>query len=147
LILKVIPDTLFLPVWANGFACCARAVAQAAQVSERHLANLEAASGNASILILLQVAQALNCSVFELLGKVTTSSPEWLLIRKSAAWRAQRSAAAAYKNQHCRHVCGPWRRSGKISPYCLGGFARRWQVNLLKSSGGQLQLDFCRVKP
>lgn len=59
-----------------------RAVAQAAQVSERHLANLEAGSGNASILILLQVAQALNCSVVELLGDVTTSSPEWLLIRE-----------------------------------------------------------------
>ena len=59
-----------------------RAVALAAQVSERHLANLEAGSGNASILILLQVAQALNCSVVELLGDVTTSSPEWLLIRE-----------------------------------------------------------------
>ena len=59
-----------------------RAVAQAAQVSERHLANLEAGSGNASILILLQVAQALNCSVVELLGDMTTSSPEWLLIRE-----------------------------------------------------------------
>ena len=59
-----------------------RAVAQAAQVSERHLANLEAGSGNASILILLQVAQALNCSIVELLGDVTTSSPEWLLIRE-----------------------------------------------------------------
>ena len=59
-----------------------RAVAQAAQVSERHLANLEAGRGNASVLILLQVAQALNCSIVELLGDVTTSSPEWLLIRE-----------------------------------------------------------------
>ncbi len=59
-----------------------RAVAHAAQVSERHLANLESGTGNASILILLQVAQALQCSIFELLGDVTTSSPEWLLIRE-----------------------------------------------------------------
>jgi len=64
-----------------------RAVAQAAQVSERHLANLEAGSGNASILILLQVAQALNCSVVELLGDITTSSPEWLIIRELLAGR------------------------------------------------------------
>ena len=64
-----------------------RAVAQSAKVSERHLANLEAGSGNASILILLQVAQALNCSVVELLGDVTTSSPEWLLIRELLAGR------------------------------------------------------------
>jgi XRE family transcriptional regulator, aerobic/anaerobic benzoate catabolism transcriptional regulator len=59
-----------------------RAVAQNAGVSERHLANLESGTGNASILILLQVAQALQCSIFELLGDITTSSPEWLLIRE-----------------------------------------------------------------
>jgi XRE family aerobic/anaerobic benzoate catabolism transcriptional regulator len=64
-----------------------RAVAQAAQVSERHLANLESGTGNASILILLQVAQALQCSIFELLGDVTTSSPEWLLIRELLSTR------------------------------------------------------------
>jgi XRE family transcriptional regulator, aerobic/anaerobic benzoate catabolism transcriptional regulator len=59
-----------------------RAVALSAGVSERHLANLESGTGNASILILLQVAQALQCSIFELLGDITTSSPEWLLIRE-----------------------------------------------------------------
>ncbi len=59
-----------------------KAVALAADVSERHLANLEYGVGNASILILLQVAQALHCSLAELLGDVTTSSPEWLLIRE-----------------------------------------------------------------
>jgi XRE family aerobic/anaerobic benzoate catabolism transcriptional regulator len=59
-----------------------KAVAQAAQVSERHLANLEYGIGNASILVLLQVAGALQCSLAELVGDVTTSSPEWLLIRE-----------------------------------------------------------------
>src|SRR5512140_381378 len=59
-----------------------KAVAQAAQVSERHLANLEYGIGNASILVLLQVAGALQCSLAELLGDVTTSSPEWLMIRE-----------------------------------------------------------------
>ncbi|NWF48201.1 helix-turn-helix transcriptional regulator [Hydrogenophaga sp. D2P1] len=59
-----------------------KAVALAADVSERHLANLEYGTGNASILVLLQVAQALQCSLTELLGDVTTSSPEWLLIRE-----------------------------------------------------------------
>ena len=59
-----------------------KAVALAADVSERHLANLEYGEGNASILVLLQVAGALNCSLTELLGDVTTSSPEWLLIRE-----------------------------------------------------------------
>ena len=59
-----------------------KAVALAADVSERHLANLEYGIGNASILVLLQVAGALQCSLAELLGDVTTSSPEWLLIRE-----------------------------------------------------------------
>ncbi len=59
-----------------------KAVALAADVSERHLANLEYGTGNASILVLLQVAQALHCPLAELLGDVTTSSPEWLLIRE-----------------------------------------------------------------
>lgn len=59
-----------------------KAVAQAADVSERHLANLEYGVGNASILVLLQVAQTLQCPLAELLGDITTSSPEWLLIRE-----------------------------------------------------------------
>ena len=59
-----------------------KAVALAAAVSERHLANLEYGTGNASILILLQVAQALQCSLAEMLGDVTTSSPEWLMLRE-----------------------------------------------------------------
>ncbi|MCB2022734.1 MAG: helix-turn-helix transcriptional regulator [Rhizobacter sp.] len=59
-----------------------KAVALAADVSERHLANLEYGIGNASILVLLQVAGALHCSLAELTGDVTTSSPEWLLIRE-----------------------------------------------------------------
>ncbi len=58
-----------------------KAVAVAAGVSERHLANLEYGEGNASILVLLQVAGALQCALAELIGDVTTLSPEWLLIR------------------------------------------------------------------
>ncbi|MET0520091.1 MAG: helix-turn-helix transcriptional regulator [Burkholderiaceae bacterium] len=59
-----------------------KAVAAAAEVSERHLANLEYGQGNASILVLLQVAGALHCSLAELIGDVSTSSPEWLLLRE-----------------------------------------------------------------
>ncbi|HEY6086128.1 MAG TPA: helix-turn-helix transcriptional regulator [Burkholderiaceae bacterium] len=59
-----------------------KAVALAADVSERHLANLEYGVGNASTLVLLNVAAALQCSLAELLGDVTTSTPEWLLIRE-----------------------------------------------------------------
>ncbi len=66
-----------------------KAVARAAEVSERHLANLEYGTGNASILVLLQVSQALQCSLAELLGDVSTSSPEWLLIRELLEHRSE----------------------------------------------------------
>ena len=56
-------------------------LAQLADVSERHLANLEAGDGNPSVLILAQVAKALDCPIAELLGDETTDSPDWLLIR------------------------------------------------------------------
>jgi XRE family transcriptional regulator, aerobic/anaerobic benzoate catabolism transcriptional regulator len=58
-----------------------RAMAATAGISERYLANLEYGTGNASVLVLTQVATALQCSAAELLGDVSTSSPEWLLIR------------------------------------------------------------------
>ena len=66
-----------------------RAVALAADVSERHLANLEYGTGNVSVLVLLQVSQALQCSLAELLGDVTTTSPEWLLIRELLSKRSE----------------------------------------------------------
>ena len=66
-----------------------KAVALTAEVSERHLANLEYGMGNASILVLQQVATALQCSLAELVGDVTTSSPEWLLIRELLEHRSE----------------------------------------------------------
>ena len=66
-----------------------KAVAVAADVSERHLANLEYGTGNASILVLQQVAHALHCSLAELVGDFTTQSPEWLLIRELLEHRSE----------------------------------------------------------
>jgi XRE family transcriptional regulator, aerobic/anaerobic benzoate catabolism transcriptional regulator len=62
-----------------------KSLALAAEVSERHLANLEGGTGNASILVLLQVANALECSIAEFTGDVSASSPEWLMIRAMLA--------------------------------------------------------------
>jgi XRE family transcriptional regulator, aerobic/anaerobic benzoate catabolism transcriptional regulator len=59
-----------------------KALAAAADVSERHLANLEYGVGNASILVLQQVADALECPLAELHGDLATSNPEWLMLRK-----------------------------------------------------------------
>lgn len=57
-------------------------LARVASVSERHLANLERGVGNVSILVLQSIARAFNCAVAELVGDITTSTPEWLLIRE-----------------------------------------------------------------
>ena len=64
-----------------------KAGALAADVSERHLANLEYGIGNASFLVLSQVADALQCAVAELIGDVSTSNPEWLMIREQLEHR------------------------------------------------------------
>ena len=59
-----------------------KGVALASGVSERHLANLEYGIGNASILVLQQVATALDCALAELVGDVTTGTPDWLMLRE-----------------------------------------------------------------
>ncbi len=46
-------------------------------------------TGNASILVLQQVAHALHCSLAELVGDFTTQSPEWLLIRELLEHRSE----------------------------------------------------------
>lgn len=66
-----------------------KAVALAADVSERYLANLEHGTGNPSLLILDQIAGALQCSPVELIGDITISSPEWLLIRELLEGRSE----------------------------------------------------------
>ena len=57
-------------------------LAREAGISERHLANLETGTGNASVLLLRQLAQALNCSMAELVGQDGVASPELILIRQ-----------------------------------------------------------------
>jgi XRE family aerobic/anaerobic benzoate catabolism transcriptional regulator len=59
-----------------------RVLAQQADVSERHLANLETGQGNASVMLLRQLAAALNCTIAELVGEDPATSPEWSLIRQ-----------------------------------------------------------------
>ena len=62
-----------------------KALAAAAQVSERHLANMEYGLGNASVLVLLQVANALQSSLGELLGDEVSALPDALMIRQMLA--------------------------------------------------------------
>lgn len=65
----------------NGRGMTRKELAAAAGVSERHLGNLELGVGNASVLILLQVASALKCKPADLLQD-DERSVEWSLIRE-----------------------------------------------------------------
>ena len=65
----------------NGRGMTRKELAAAAGVSERHLGNLELGVGNASVLILLQVASALKCRPADLL-RDDDRSVEWSLIRE-----------------------------------------------------------------
>lgn len=83
-----------------------KAVAQAAGISERHLANLEYGEGNISILLLLQVAQALEVPLVQLLGDGGGASAEWGLLcellahRDEATLRRVRLAVSELLAQH-----------------------------------------------
>lgn len=104
-----------------------KALSVAAEVSERHLANLEYGVGNASVLVLLQVAQALQCSLAELLGDVTTRSPEWLLIREllenrdEGVLRRVREAIGELLGTGGAHGRGAMARSSRIALIGLRG--------------------------
>ncbi len=72
-----------------------KALAKLADVSERHLANVESGVGNASIQFLRQLTTVLNCSLEELVGDETASSPEWLMIREILRGRSDEELARA----------------------------------------------------
>ncbi|WP_233151671.1 helix-turn-helix transcriptional regulator [Pelomonas sp. KK5] len=98
-----------------------KALATAADVSERHLANLEYGVGNASILVLLQVSQALQCTLAELLGDVTTTSPEWLLIRELLENRDEATLKRVRESLGTLLGSGPSGRGSRIALIGLRG--------------------------
>jgi len=75
-----------------------RVLAQAAHVSERHLANLETGQGNASVMLLRQLAHALNCTIAELVGEEAVASAEWSLIRQLLRGRDEASLQRARRS-------------------------------------------------
>ena len=66
-----------------------KALARLAAVSERHVANVESGVSNASIQFLRQLTAVLNCSLAEMIGDETASSPEWLMIREILRGRSE----------------------------------------------------------
>ena len=72
-----------------------KALARLAGVSERHVANVESGVGNASIQFLRQLTSVLNCTLAEMIGDETASSPEWLMIREVLRGRSEAELALA----------------------------------------------------
>ncbi len=112
-----------------------RALALASDVSERHLANLELGVGNASVLVLRQVAHALDCELVDLLNDEGANGPEWLLVRELLRGRSDdelRRARLALSELYGQ--AGPAdARSSRIALVGLRGAG--------KSSLGQLLAD------
>ena len=72
-----------------------KALAAAADVSERHLANLESGVGNASILVLVALARALDCPLTAIVADAAHDSPERFLIDDLLSRRSDEELVAA----------------------------------------------------
>ncbi len=72
-----------------------KALAQLADVSERHVANVESGVGNASIQFLRQLCGVLNCSLAEMTGDETATSRDWLMSREILRGRNDEELAKA----------------------------------------------------
>jgi XRE family aerobic/anaerobic benzoate catabolism transcriptional regulator len=109
-----------------------RILAETADVSERHLANLEGGTGNVSIIVLAQVAAALDCSLAELLGDETTNSPEWLMIRQILHGRDTAGLKQAHQALAALFAGAPQpRRSDRIALIGLRGAGKSTLGRLL----------------
>jgi XRE family transcriptional regulator, aerobic/anaerobic benzoate catabolism transcriptional regulator len=127
-----------------------KALSAAADVSERHLANLEYGVGNASVLVLLQVAQALHCSLAELLGDVTTRSPEWLMLREllghsdEATLRRAREAVGELLGTGGAHGKGTSPRSARVALVGLRGAGKSTLGRMLAEDLGYPFVELSR---
>jgi XRE family aerobic/anaerobic benzoate catabolism transcriptional regulator len=72
-------------------------LAEAAGVSERHLANLETGQGNASVMLLRDLARALASSIGELVGEESATGGEWTRIREMLRGRDEAALSRVRK--------------------------------------------------
>src|SRR3982751_4060501 len=92
-------------------------LALAAGVSERHLANLETGQGNASVMLLRQLAQALSATIAELVGEDALASPEWSAVRELLRGRDEATLSRARRalSQMLGYVVRDPDRTGRIA--------------------------------
>jgi XRE family transcriptional regulator, aerobic/anaerobic benzoate catabolism transcriptional regulator len=112
-----------------------KVLAREARVSERHLANLETGQGNASVMLLRQLAAALSCTVAELVGEDSVMSPEWGLLRELLRGRDESSL------QRARHTLAELFGSGAPDPARSGRIALIGLRGAGKSTLGRMLAD------
>ena len=115
-----------------------RALAAEASVSERHLANLEAGLGNASILVLRQVAAALESPLADLFDARGHASPDAALIRELLRDRseAELQRARFALSRLFGESSGPSGRRTRIALIGLRGAGKSTLGRLLAASIG-----------
>ena len=112
-----------------------KVLSREAGISERHLANLETGTGNASVLLLRQLAQALNCSMAELVGQDGIASPELVLIRQLLRGRDEATL------QRARLALAELLGAGRPDPSRSGRIALIGLRGAGKSSLGRMLAD------
>ena len=124
-----------------------KVLAREAAISERHLANLETGTGNASVLLLRQLAHALNCSMAELVGQDGIASPELVLIRQllrgrdeTTLQRARLALAELLGTGHCDPS-----RSARIALIGLRGAGKSTLGRMLAEDLGVPFIELNRV--
>jgi len=98
-------------------------LASEAGVSERHLANLETGQGNASVMLLRQLAAALGATIAELVGEDSLASPEWSTIRELLRGRDEATLSRARRtlSEVLGHPNGDPARTGRVALIGLRG--------------------------
>ncbi|MEO8752763.1 MAG: helix-turn-helix transcriptional regulator [Casimicrobiaceae bacterium] len=112
-----------------------KVLAREARVSERHLANLETGQGNASVMLLRQLAAALNCTVADLVGEDSVTSPEWGLLRELLRGRDESAL------QRARHTLAELFGGGALDPARSGRIALIGLRGAGKSTLGRMLAD------
>jgi XRE family transcriptional regulator, aerobic/anaerobic benzoate catabolism transcriptional regulator len=121
-----------------------KALALAAHVSERHLANLESGQGNASVLLLRQLAGALGCGIAELVGEGPPASREGSAIRALLQGRDE-GTLARVRAALDELLAGPAPDPGRTQRIALVGLRGAGKSTLGRMLADDLRLPFVEL--